>query len=357
MRKNTWGGKQRVGAVISIALMLLTLIMPTVQVNAQAEDTGAFNIVTSPLPISISGTPGTTLNTEIRLKNGGTKTEKLKVTLMKFSASGDEGKPAIADREPGDDYFDWVTFSPSVFDAAPNEWRTIKVRIDLPKTAAFGYYYAAAFSRVDNPTPKAKTNVLLGSAAVLILAEAKVSNAKRAANIVSFTTSKKSYEFLPSKFSIKVHNSGNVHLVPGGEIIIKRGKKEVGKVPVNKAGGNILPNSNRIFDASWNDGYPYYSEKTENGAVVLDKEGKPVSSLSWNLDKLSHLRIGKYTANLIMVYDDGTKDVPLEATVSFWVIPWRLIGMALLILLVPAGAVYFVMRRRINGMRKVTKRV
>src|SRR5476649_2713616 len=98
-------------------------ISPTPNLAATSSATSAstpadnsFNLVTSPLPISLAGPPGSTLTTDIRVKNGGTSTTQLKVTLMKFSAYGDEGKPAIADRGPGDDYFDWVTFSPQVFD-------------------------------------------------------------------------------------------------------------------------------------------------------------------------------------------------------------------------------------------------
>ena len=347
---------ERLGTTILTFLVSFSVLLAPATAHA-ANDSGAFNLITSPLPISLSGPPGSTLTTDIRLKNGGTTTEHLKVNLMKFSANGDEGKPTIADRATGDDYFDWVTFSPSTFEAPPNEWETIKMTINLPKTAAFGYYYAAAFSRDGKqPTPN-KTTVLFGSAAVLVLVEAKVPNAKREANILSLTSSKKTYEFLPAIFSIKIHNGGNVHLIQSGDLVIKKNKKEISRLHINTAQGNILPNSNRIFTASWNDGYPYYSEKVLNGATVLDKKGKPVSSLSWNTDKISHLRIGKYTASLLMVYDDGSKDVPMEATVSFWVIPWRLFGLAFLILAVPAGAVYVVMRRRIKGLRKVTKRV
>jgi hypothetical protein len=31
------------------------------------------------------------------------------------------------------------------------------------------------------------------------------------------------------------------------------------------------------------------------------------------------------------VYDNGARDVPLEASVSFWVVPWRIIGFVLLV--------------------------
>ena len=64
------------------------------------------------MPINLVATPGATIRTDLRVKNSGTSTETYKVGLMKFSAYGEEGKPQLSDRAPGDDYFDWVTFSP-----------------------------------------------------------------------------------------------------------------------------------------------------------------------------------------------------------------------------------------------------
>ncbi|MGB3073255.1 MAG: hypothetical protein WBB68_03290, partial [Candidatus Moraniibacteriota bacterium] len=43
------------------------------------------------------------------------------------------------------------------------------------------------------------------------------------------------------------------------------------------------------------------------------------------------LRFGKYTAKMLLVYDDGTRDIPIEGVVSFWVMPWRLIAGAVFI--------------------------
>ena len=55
--------------------------------------------------------------------------------------------------------------------------------------------------------------------------------------------------------------------------------------------------------------------------------------LSWDFNQASKLRYGKYTARLLLVYDDGQRDVPIESVVSFWVMPWRLIGVALIVAL------------------------
>src|SRR5581483_10292385 len=126
------------------------------------------DLTTSPLPISLSVLPGNSVTTDVRVKNEGATTQQLKVSLMKFTAYGESGKPALKDREPGDDYFDWVSFSPSSFSAPPGQWQTIKMTISTPKTAAFGYYYAVVFTP-QTAKPTGRGNVLIGSTAVLVL--------------------------------------------------------------------------------------------------------------------------------------------------------------------------------------------
>lgn len=342
-------------AVSLLVLLVAGVLLSPTPTHAQVED--GFNIVTSPLPINIQAVPGTTVSTNIRIKNGATKTEKLKVSLMKFSAYGEEGKPSIAERAPGDDYFDWVSFSPQTFDAPSNQWINVKMTIAVPKTAAFGYYYAAVFSRASAEVPtSSKQNVLVGSTAVLVLLDAEVPGAKRTATISSFTTDKRFYEFLPTNFTAKVHNSGNVHLIPSGNIFISRGSKQIATLTINSAGGNVLPKSNRIFTVDWKDGFPVYTQKESNGAIVLDANDKPISTLRWDFSKISRLKFGHYTARLVMAYDNGTRDVPLEATVSFWVIPVRAIAIILIIPIVPSLIVYLFMRRKSSKRRFSLKR-
>ena len=338
--------------VLKFVLFILVALFFLTPLQAQAApNDGSLNLVTSPLPISLSGPPGSTLTTDIRIKNGSNHDETLKVSLMKFSAYGDEGKPAITERQSGDDYFDWVSFSPQTFNAPPNEWITVKMTVKLPKSAAFGYYYAAVFSRAGAPEKSSgRQNIIIGSTAVLALVEAQVPNAKRTAAIASFSADQRFYEFLPATFKVKVRNSGNVHLIPTGNIFINRGNKTVATIKVNSAQGNVLPNSNRVFTSVWKDGFPVYLDKESGGQVVLDKAGKPVTDLKWDFSKASKLRFGHYTAHLLMAYDNGKQDVPLEAVVSFWVIPWRVIGMTILIIALPALLVYLIMKRRFNKL-------
>jgi hypothetical protein len=334
--------------LLLIALFSFTFILRT---TALAAD--GINLTTSPLPINLSVNPGQSVSTSLRIQNAASTTQKIKVSLMKFSAYGETGKPALQDRAPGDDYFDWVSFSPSSFSAPPKQWMSVKMTIAAPKTAAFGYYYAVVFSPADQ-NPTGKGNKFIGSTAILVLLDVKSPNAKRSAKVVDFKTDKKTYEFLPVSFSVRLHNDGNVHLLPAGTIYIKRGSKQVAALPFNTQHGNILPNSYRVYTTAWNDGFPVYVDKTQDGRVVLDSHDQPVKELKWDFTRLPHLKFGHYTANLLAVYDNGSRDVPMEASVSFWVVPWRLILFAILIPLLPAILVYVFMRRRFN--KKLAKR-
>jgi len=312
-------------------------------------------LVTSPLPISLSGLPGTSVSTDLRVKNGGTEGEKLKVSIMKFKAYEDSGKPALLEREEGDEFFDWVTFSEPTFTLAPNEWKTVTATITIPKEASFGYYYAFVFSRADDEVVmKEKETTIVGGTAVLVLLEVLVPDAKRKVEVVEFSLDRTFYEFLPAAFTVRLKNTGNVHIAPRGNIFIDQGNnRDIAILEINQEKGNILPDSNRDFETSWKDGFPLFVDKVENGARVLDKKGNGERELSFDWNNASKLRFGKYTANMLLIYDDGNRDIPIEGEVSFWVIPWRgMLGASLLCLFAFIG-----FRSTLQGMwRRISKR-
>lgn len=310
---------------------VLALLVPVLPASGQQTDEGRLNLTTSPLPINLVTKPGNKTTTDLRIKNSGNTAERLQVGLMKFSAFGNDGKPRLADREPGDDYFDWVQFSESEFDAEPNVWKTITMTIDVPKEAAFGYYYAVTFSRATPTDPNNETAAVEGATAVLVLLEVDAPGARRSLELTNFTVGKNVYEFLPSRFTIEFKNTGNIHIKPTGTIFISSRGKDIGQVQVNPGSGNILPSSSRSYESAWQEGFPYYAERVVDNKTITDEDGNIAYDLVWDWKELPQLRFGKYTATLIAVYDDGTRDVPLEATVSFWVIPWRILGAFLFI--------------------------
>jgi hypothetical protein len=337
-------------------LLLLVVLMPALPAEAAEGDGSGINLQISPLPIELSAPPGTTASAELRVRNAGTQTEQLKVTLKKFRMD-DQGVVKIEDRGPEDDYFDWVSFSRPTFSAPPDQWQTVKMTINVPKTAAFGYYYVVEFARANPAKGTPGKSAIEGAVGIFVLLDAKVAGAKREASITQFTADHQFYEFLPTKFAIHVANSGNVHLKPHGNIFVQGpGGRAIATLNVNATSGNVLPHSFRTFSTEWSDGFPVYRPKRDDsGQPVLDKSGRPVTELTWDFNNsLSKLRFGKYTAKLVMVYDNGQRDVPLEGTVSFWVIPWRLLLGAVLLLALPFffGYKYVQTRRQLKRLTR-----
>jgi hypothetical protein len=301
--------------------------------------------------------PGTTVSANIKVKNEGTNTENIKVTLMKFKADPITGAPTLSEREQGDNYFDWVTFSQDRFELPVNEWKTITATFTVPDYASFGYYYAVVFTRAEENVAQAeRQTTLVGGMATLVLLEAQVPNAKREVQVVDFSVNKSMFEFLPATFSIKLRNTGNVHVAPRGNIFISKGdQKDVAILEVNQTKGSILPDSPREFKQQWSDAFPYYVDKQQDGKTMLDEKNNPIQELKWNFGEVSKLRWGKYTAKLLLIYDDGKRDIPVESEVSFWVVPWRLMIVALINAIIILGFFYllwYVTRER----RKKAKR-
>jgi hypothetical protein len=313
------------------SVLLASLAVLFITVNSAPAHAASFNITTSPLPVLLATKPGVPVSTTLRVQNSGTETTRFNVSLKKFRANGATGKPLLQNRGPNDEYFDWVSFSETSFLAEPGVWHQITMTIKPPADAAFGYYYGVVFSgEAPKANPGGTTNQLQGATAVLVLLDVQTPGEKKQLNIVSFSANKKLYEYLPADFTVKVKNSGDIHLSPSGTIFISKGKKTIATLDVNPAGGNILPSSSRDFATSWKDGFPVFEPKHDQSGTVTNKNGQPEQTLHWDFSKANHLRMGHYTANLVLTYDNGTRDVPLEASVSFWVVPWKLLPFILL---------------------------
>jgi hypothetical protein len=342
---------KRVATYFAAAALLFSLTPFILPRSAHAQSvTDGISLQISPLPIELNTKPGTSTSTDLRVRNVGSKTEKLQVRLLAVSED-DNGQVHLTNPTSTDEWVKWVSFDRQVFDAPSNQWQTVKMKVDVPKSAAFGYYFAVEYLRASDVAPQPGKAVAHGAVATFILLNADAKGAKREAQIVGFSADKKSYEFLPASFSVKVHSSGNVHVAPYGNIFITKGSKQVGSVDVNANRGNILPKGSRFFESSWSDGFPVYQIKNgPDGQPILNKKGQPARSLKWDFSHANRLRFGHYTAHLVMVYDNGQRDVPMEASLSFWVIPWRLIGgvVAILALIAVLITYIIILRRRLK---------
>lgn len=337
-------------------LVLAVLVLNAMPLTAKAA--AGFNLTISPLPINLTTDPGKPVTTPIRIQNTGNLAVPLKVSVMKFTADGSNGEAKLEDPKPQDEFVKWVTFSKSHFVAEPNVFNTVDVTVKPPKSAAFGYYYAIVFSQDSTGQPLVPNqNRVNGAVASLVLLNVQAPGEKRQLDVVSFKSQKKLYQYLPAKLDITVRNTGNIHVVPAGNVFVsKAGSKEfIGTLSVNEDQGNVLPRSQRVFTAEWDDGFPAYVVKRQNGQILSDKRGVPIKELSWDLKNANKFRLGKYTASLTLVYNDGTRDVPVSGEVSFWVIPWVPFLIILVVLLLICFGLFVMVRslfRKLRGLKK-----
>lgn len=285
------------------------------------------NLTLSPTLINLTTDPGQPVSAQLKITNNNNFREFLRMDLAKFEAAEGGERPVLLDLTPEDEFTQWISFSEDQFAVDPNETKTIKFTISPPNTAALGYYYALIINRIVIQEPGRRQTVVAGAPAVLTLLEVRSPQAKRELQLVDFRPDQFFYEYPPVNFGVELKNSGNIHIVPNGDAFIDSMKnKDIAILPVNSKRGNVLPQTQRTFVFSWDDAFIVRVPKEEDGNVVKDAKGKTVYTTKWDLTKANKLRIGKYTAHLLLVYDNGERDIPLEAKVSFWVIPWKILA-------------------------------
>ncbi len=222
-----------------------------------------------------------------------------------------------------------------------------KVTFDIPKSASFSYSFALVINQLNSGATASSGRTIKGSLAIFTLINIDRPGAKSQLQVVSFTSDRWLYEHVPVTLNVRLANTGNTIVQPYGNIFI--GRTANAKIPltmlaVNTTKSYILPGESRVISATWDDGFP-------NEQAVRQPDGTTIQRFTLDWSQLSHFRIGRYTAHLVAIYSYAGHDIPIEGTVSFWVVPWRAIG---LLLLVICGLTYFA---RWRGKRRVDKAV
>lgn len=333
--------------IVALAILFSTLLLspviaqtPTSEqkavVSPKEAPPGPINLTLSPTFLNLATDPGQAVSSQLKVTNNNNFTEYLKVDVAKYEITQGGERLNILKVTPEDDFAKWISFSEDSFTVAPNQTKNVKFTINPPKDAALGYYYALVVSRIKEQDAK-DAAVVTGAPVFSVLLEVRSPNAKRELQLLDFATDSLFYEYLPTTFNITLKNTGNLHIVPSGDVFVDwGGQKDTAILKANPGRGNILPQSKRTFDAVWDD-----------GLITNVKNAKGVYETKFDFSKpLNKFRIGKYTAHLLVVYDNGQRDIPLEATASFWVIPWKIILSLILFIAGPVFIYHLVSKRR-----------
>jgi len=264
----------------------------------------------SPLRIELSTNRGQEVEDVVKIFNETDKPLTLFVSTANFTAKGEGGEPYFISLPEGEeDLADWIEVEKGPITVSSLEQKVIPFKVKVPAWAPPGGHFAAIFFSTAAPEIKGSAGVgIIGKVGALVLLRVS-GDFKEEGKLAEFSLKeeKKFYDHLPVDFLIRFENTGTVHLKPAGDITIKNllGRTSA-IIEVNKTKGNVLPESTRRFEASWQENFAF----------------------------------GRYRADLILDY--GSQGNKAYATLNFWVIPWRptliaIIIIAILLLLAYLG--------------------
>lgn len=278
----------------------------------------------APPVLNIKANPGETVQSKISLRDVSPSPLVVRNQVNDFVAAGEDGTPKIlldedTTAEPSPYSLKaWIQALPE-FTLQPREVTELPLTIRVPANAAPGGYYAVIRFTASPPGLEGSGVSLSASLGTLVLLRVN-GDAKESASVEEFSATKNGekkalFESAPITFTTRIRNSGSSHEQPTGQIAVKdMFGNAIANVNVNLNQSNILPGSVRRFDQPL--------DKTVIGNRIL---------------------FGRYTADLKLSY--GTKGQTLTASTSFWVIPYRMVGFAILLLIIAFVIIRIAIRR------------
>ncbi len=285
--------------------------------------------VISPV-LEIEGRPGEEVTGLVKVFNETAGPLTISASVEPFAAKDESGQPQYVLPEEKSAYLKWFTVKQETLTLKSREAAVVPFSVDIAANAIPGGYYAVIFWQ---PEAAAENGTAVGiSSQVGTLVFLKVKGELREkGEIVEFdTTAKSDLVFgFPLNFVVRFNNSGNIHVAPAGEIIVRNWLGGKISLPVNAEKKLVLPASVRRFEIAWVNVAP------ENFfADFWHKVG-----LEWKLKA-----IGPQIATLSLAYGSEGK---ITESFTFWFFPWRLL------LLIIGGLLLIYIFIKING--KVNK--
>lgn len=278
----------------------------------------------APPVINLTANPGQVLRTQISLRDVSPGKLLVRGEVNDFVAAGEDGTPKILleETEPGPySLRPWIGALPELI-LEPRQIRNLPVVIKVPANAAPGGYYGVVRFTATPPELDGTGVSLSASLGSLILVRVN-GDADEKMEIAEFFVSKNGrrgtlFQSAPVQFTQRIKNTGNIHQQPAGQVTVTDmfGKK-VAATNINLPPRNVLPDSIRKFE-------------------------QPLDSTVIGNKKL----FGRYTATMNLTY--GTDKQVLTQSLTFWVIPYTLIGIILVVLI---GG-FFVLRTLIRRYNK-----
>ncbi len=280
--------------LISVFAFILMLISGPAIAGAYTVEkhddaiTGQF--VISPTKVELEMKPGETTSRDIVITNRTGSTLTVEMSVEDFEGSQD---PSQATVFKGDEDSNWGArhwLEPEISSIVLKQGEAVSfhTKIAVPKTAEPGGRYAAVFASStyesqDEQGSAVNITSRVGTLFLITVAGPRIEQGSLDKPEVPTLA-----EFGPIDIGLVFHNQGNVHLKPSGRIVITNIiGQTVAEIPAPE--WVVLPDSSRRSVVRWD----------------------------------SHYLFGRYTVQAEIGYTSGSD--PIIKTVTFWVIPWKIL--------------------------------
>ncbi|MDA3840421.1 MAG: hypothetical protein PF572_04990 [Patescibacteria group bacterium] len=282
--------------------------------------------------------PGERWLSTVKLVNNNKEKLVVYTDIKDFRSSTEGGVELISNEESEGEgsksgfLRQWMDIQDGPFEIAPYGSVEIPFEIEVPETAEPGGHYAAVLVGT-KPNEDIYGSGLSISSMISSLILVNISgDVIEEGKIREFSTNKTYYKEPKVNFKLRFENTGNVHLQPKGNIVIKDmfgNEKDVIDINKDTAYGNVLPKSTKSWDFSW---------EGESGIF----------------------KMGKYNAVITVHYGEQTTEVDTR-TFYFWYIDFKIVsivlGSILGFLLLIFLMIKFYIRKTIRQNQKEIERI
>ncbi len=296
--------------------LLYTILIITIASIANP----ALALTVSPARVEITGDPGTTLQGEIELFNEQEGTRTFFTSFENFEPSGDTGAPHFIGAKDG--LATWIKAEDKIT-LESGKRSVVPFSITIPQNAEPGGHFAAIFFGSQEPGSQGGGQVSVGGKIGVLILLRVSGDVEEGGGLLEFSVKDKQRFFstLPVTFTYRINNTGGDRVVPHGEVTIKNTfRLTSAKLLANENEGSVLPSSARKFEVFW------------GKESALSGEEKRVGFFGMAVNELREFHFGWYTANLNLVLGDDTSRTA-NAAYHFFIIPWQLLTIVLLIVL------------------------
>jgi len=283
-------------------------------------------LTVSPVAFEYDIAPGRSVQGTITLINESESAARYSIFAKNFIASGEEGAQRYLDEEALSGLASWVSADPAPIALEPKTSREIPFTISVPADAEPGGHYATIFFARGAGEVSGSGIGIAEQIGVLLLVRVP-GNVREALEVDTFRVAGSSVmSRLPVTLELRMRNTGSVHERPLGTIDVRNMfGSVVARLDANPKRSAVLPGSVRRFTNGW------------MKAPIVDAGG----FIAEARNELRNFGFGKYTASVNVAYGSRGENIASES-VSFWIIPWRLIiiAVSMLIVIVVLIAIY-----------------